>query len=79
MNLHLEKILIVEDDLQIQTFIHYALSEEGYDCIIAKTGKEALHLSACNHVDLILLDLGFRIWMAWKSFNGFARGRTCRF
>ncbi len=58
MNLHLEKILIVEDDLQIQTFIHYALSEEGYDCIIAKTGKEALHLSACNHVDLILLDLG---------------------
>lgn len=56
-NLH-ERILIVEDDPQIRSFIHYALEAEGYRCQTAASGSEALGFLVAEPYDMMLLDLG---------------------
>ena len=56
-NLH-ERILVVEDDPQIRSFISYALKSEGYACETANDGAEALRLLVAEHFELMLLDLG---------------------
>ena len=53
-----EKILVVEDDIQIQNFICYALHNEGFPCATANDAHSALNRLALEHVDIILLDLG---------------------
>lgn len=52
-----EKILIVEDEEDIQELIRYNLSKNGYDVSTASTGEEAWKLLGQNQPDLILLDL----------------------
>jgi two-component system KDP operon response regulator KdpE len=52
------KVLVVEDDRAIQHVIHAALSREGYDCLEAYTGSEALRALSQQHPDVMLLDLG---------------------
>lgn len=58
MNSYHERILIVEDDRQIQKFIAYSLETAGYPTLTAATGKEALASLVAQPVDLMLLDLG---------------------
>lgn len=53
-----EKILIVEDDLQIQSFISYALENEGFSVQSFTKGKESIQYMIQESADLILLDLG---------------------
>jgi len=50
--------LIVEDDLQISNFIRFSLDSQGYSCLKASTGKEALNALANEPVTTIILDLG---------------------
>ncbi len=50
--------LIVEDDLQISNFIRFSLDSQGYSCLEASTGKEALNALANEPVTTIILDLG---------------------
>lgn len=52
------KILIIEDDPGISTFLKTSASAAGYDVIETKTGTDALHLIASQCPDCILLDLG---------------------
>ena len=52
------RILVVEDDVQIQKFICYALDNEGYLHAAVDTGNKALECIAGERVDLLLLDLG---------------------
>ena len=51
------KILLVEDDEKISSFIKKGLSEDGYvvDCTL--DGEEAIYLASNNTYDLILLDI----------------------
>lgn len=53
-----ECILIVEDDIQIQRFICYALKNEGFSYITAGTAQGALSKLVSESVDIMLLDLG---------------------
>ena len=53
-----DKILIVEDEQSISTFISTVLLTNGYDTIIVRSGEEALTMIASHCPDLILLDLG---------------------
>jgi len=53
-----ECILVVEDDIQIQNFICYALKNEGFRYITAGTGEGALNKLVSEPVDIMLLDLG---------------------
>ena len=51
------KILVVEDDEKIASFIKKGLIEEGFVVESSNDGKEALYLIETNHYDLILLDI----------------------
>ena len=52
------RILIVEDEYRIAGFISRILQVNGYDPLIAKTGKQALAMLWSHSPDLIILDLG---------------------
>lgn len=50
------KILIVEDEPGIYTFLKEGLIDEGYDTLVATDGSEALRAFADRKPDLVLLD-----------------------
>jgi two-component system KDP operon response regulator KdpE len=52
------KILIADDDEQLQRALRITLGVRGYDVISAKDGAAAIDLAANAHPDLIILDLG---------------------
>lgn len=51
-------ILLVEDELPVQRFIHAALTAAGYRIVVANTLHSARAHSGGHRPDLILLDLG---------------------
>jgi len=51
------KILLVEDDKKISSFLNKGLKEEGYIVDCSFDGEEALYLIQNNAYDLILLDI----------------------
>ena len=53
-----ERILVVDDEPQIQRFLKPALTAAGYDVIEAATGAAALKAVATLAPDLVILDLG---------------------
>lgn len=53
-----ERILVVEDDKQIQNFISYSLETAGFPYIAVSTGENALNRLVSEPIDLMLLDLG---------------------
>ena len=63
----MNKILVVEDDLDIQELLQNFLQESGYDITVANDGLEAINLFSDDDFDLILLDIllpkidGFRV------------------
>jgi len=57
MNLDLNKILLVDDEPDILTFIKYNLSKEGYLVFTASNGLEALEIAKKELPALIILDV----------------------
>ena len=53
-----EKILVVEDDIQIQNFMLYTLQNAGFEVYGASCGKKAIEYMIDSELDLVLLDLG---------------------
>ena len=53
----MEKILLVEDDGGIASFIRLELMHEGYQVQVAEDGRQALELFSENQWDLVLLDI----------------------
>ncbi|MFA5462199.1 MAG: response regulator transcription factor [Sulfurimonas sp.] len=51
------KILVVEDDEKIASFIKKGLQEEAYSVDVTANGYEAIYLVETNAYDLVLLDL----------------------
>lgn len=51
------KLLIVEDDLDIQELLQNFLQDAGYETSIANDGVEAISLFSIQQFDLILLDI----------------------
>ncbi|RXZ67743.1 response regulator [Agromyces albus] len=52
------RILVADDDEQLQRALRITLTARGYEVIAAHDGAEAIDLAANAHPDLILLDLG---------------------
>lgn len=50
------KILIVEDEQGIYTFLQEGLEDEGYETLVASDGEEAIEKFVAWHPDLVLLD-----------------------
>ena len=53
----MQKILVVEDDLDIQELLKNFLQEAGYSIVLANDGAEALSIFSNVQFDLILLDI----------------------
>ncbi len=53
-----DKILVVEDEQNIQNFIATVLEANGYDVLAANCVKDALSMISSHCPDLIILDLG---------------------
>ncbi|MBD3263653.1 MAG: response regulator [Candidatus Omnitrophica bacterium] len=52
-----KKILIIEDDKNISRLVKYNLEREGFNCICAYDGEEALEVLDRQSPDLIILDI----------------------
>lgn len=52
-----EKILVVEDERNIQELLQYNLAKEGYVVVPVTSGEEALRAASTELPDLVLLDL----------------------
>ncbi|MBS0252399.1 MAG: response regulator transcription factor [Proteobacteria bacterium] len=53
-----ERILVVDDEPQIQRFLKPSLTAAGYQVLTAENAAEALQLVALKSPDVIILDLG---------------------
>ncbi len=51
------RVLVVEDDAQVASFIRRALREEGYAADLASNGEEAFFQAQTGDYDIIILDL----------------------
>jgi DNA-binding response OmpR family regulator len=51
------KILIVDDDIHIQRLYKEELEEEGYETVVAGTGKDAMELFEQENPDIVTLDI----------------------
>ncbi len=54
----MKRILIVEDEDRISSFLQKGLRSNGYSTSVARTGEEALTLARTGEFDLMVLDLG---------------------
>jgi two-component system KDP operon response regulator KdpE len=52
------RILVVDDEKAIRSFLRASLSSHGYNVLESTTGKEALEKSVSSHPDVLILDLG---------------------
>ncbi|MFN0003100.1 MAG: response regulator [Pseudohongiellaceae bacterium] len=52
------KILVIDDEPQIQKFLRISLSSQHYDVISADNGRNGIQQALESHPDLIILDLG---------------------
>jgi two-component system, OmpR family, KDP operon response regulator KdpE len=55
------RILVVEDEPQMQHLLQMALTRRGYEVILASDGQAALDLAVSGRPDLMILDLGLPI------------------
>jgi two-component system KDP operon response regulator KdpE len=67
-----EKVLIVDDEQSIRTFLKLTLISQGYETIEAVSGKDALVKAANQKPDIIILDLGL------PDFDGIEVTRSLR-
>ena len=59
-----DKILVVEDDKNIRSFLQAILEANNYEVVLTQTGQEAYSLITPSVRMLFCWILGFRIWMA---------------
>ena len=70
------KILVVDDDPNVQRLLQYTLKQEGYDVIVAPDGAEGFRLWGAEAPDLILLDVmlpkldGYKVATKIRSEEG---------
>lgn len=61
------KILCVDDDREIQTFISRCLEAEGYECTCCSSGEKALEILGEDDYGLVLLDIAMPGLDGWQT------------
>jgi DNA-binding response OmpR family regulator len=70
------RILVIEDEIDIQALLRYNLQREGYDPVVASSGEDGLHEARRRPFDLVLLDLmlpdrdGLEVCRAMRQVKG---------
>lgn len=72
-----KKILIVEDEVKVATFIKKGLQTQNFEAEIAETGQEAKRLFDEETFDLIILDIGLPD-MSGLEFCGHIRTKNAK-
>ena len=62
-------ILICDDDASIRTVVAEHLTQQGYECLEAASGEQALTLASNNRVEAILLDLYMPGLSGWETLQ----------
>lgn len=68
-----KKVLVVDDDQDVRSFVVTVLEENGYDPIVARDGVEGMELIASESPDLVILDVlmprgsGIRLYHKLKT------------
>jgi DNA-binding response OmpR family regulator len=57
MNADAKKILIVDDERSVVSYLNALLKDNGYETMTASNGKEGYAKAVSEHPDLILLDI----------------------
>jgi len=76
-NMGSERILIIEDDMEIQEMLKYALAQEGWKLIMVETGEEGLEYLLKEGADCVVLDImlpgmdGFKILKKIRADESF--------
>lgn len=65
----MEKILCVDDDLSLLLLYQEELSEDGYEVIVARNGKEALEKYVQESPDLVVLDIRMPVMDGLETLN----------
>jgi CheY-like chemotaxis protein len=65
----MRKILCVDDDLSLLLLYQEELSEEGYEVIVARNGKEALEKYDQECPDLVVLDMRMPVTDGLETLN----------
>ncbi len=73
-----QRILLVEDEANIASFVAMYLQKAGYEVTVARDGTEALAKANAEPPALIVLDLMLPDIDGWTSAAGSARSRTSR-
>ena len=68
-----KKILIVDDEKDIADTLTMALEQEGYECITADNGIDALNLARTENPGIVLLDIML------PKMNGYKVSRLLKF
>src|SRR5271170_2979311 len=55
---HSMQLLLVEDELEIQSFLKQSLTDAGYEVDAAKDGRAAAQLASGKKYDVLIVDLG---------------------
>lgn len=67
-----EKILVVEDSLDISTLLKFFFTSKGYEVLTASYGQEALDICRTDLPNLVLLDVGL------PDIDGYEVGKALR-
>ena len=59
------RLLLVEDELDIQRFLKHSLAESGFQVDAAGDARTAMKLATDTMFDILIVDLGLPIRMAW--------------
>ncbi len=68
-----KRILIADDEEDIVTSLQFTLEKEGYECLTASDGQEALDKAKGEKLDLIILDI------MMPKINGYKVSRLLKF
>lgn len=68
-----KKILIADDEIDIVETLQFMLEVEGFECITAYNGEDALNLAKRENPDLIILDV------MMPKINGYKVSRLLKF
>jgi pilus assembly protein CpaE len=66
------RVLVVDDDLNIQRVLVFALKEEGYEVLVASDGEAGIQMATESSPDLILMDV------AMPKLDGYAATQQIR-
>lgn len=63
------KVLVVDDELEVQHFLRDFLSLRGYEVVLASTGLDALAALEGEKPDLVLLDVAMPVMDGLETLN----------